>query len=289
MFDTFKQSYEAFKAAGVGDPAMEALRLLDLLLQGALRQTAVSLPTEPGFHLQELAARRREGVPLEYALGRATFMGLDLICTPATLIPRQETELLAWTALEIVEQMTKASVRPLTIADIGTGCGNLALTLATYTQNTLVLASDISHEAVDVARRNVERLQLQERITLFCGDLLAPIREADYQNLDLIVCNPPYIPTSSLKKLAPEIINHEPVVALDAGAYGLVIFRRLVQEAADLLRPGGKLAFEIGAGQEKLVERLLQRSQQFVNIQYHTDNAGQVRVVSAQKTLEGST
>ena len=248
-----------------------------------LRNTAVSLP--PTLDLTYLAQQRQAGTPLEYILGQAVFMGQAFICTSDTLIPRQETELLANVALNMVQQIQETTPA-LTIADIGTGCGNLALTLAAHTQNVHVLASDISETAVAIAQQNRDHMQLQERVTLFCGDMFAPLVAAAHEQLDMVVCNPPYIPTSSLDKLAPEIIDHEPVVALDAGAYGLNIFRKLIADALDILRPGGGLAFEIGEGQEKLVERLLQRSGGYENILQHRDAAGNVRVFSAYKAAK---
>ncbi|MCA9961270.1 MAG: peptide chain release factor N(5)-glutamine methyltransferase [Anaerolineales bacterium] len=283
MFDAFVQSYAALQQAGVENAAFEALRLLDVLSGGVLRNTAVSLP--PTLDLTYLAQQRQAGTPLEYILGQAVFMGQAFICTSDTLIPRQETELLANVALNMVQQIQETTPA-LTIADIGTGCGNLALTLAAHTQNVHVLASDISETAVAIAQQNRDHMQLQERVTLFCGDMFAPLVAAAHEQLDMVVCNPPYIPTSSLDKLAPEIIDHEPVVALDAGAYGLNIFRKLIADALDILRPGGGLAFEIGEGQEKLVERLLQRSGGYENILQHRDAAGNVRVFSAYKAAK---
>jgi release factor glutamine methyltransferase len=122
---------------------------------------------------------------------------------------------------------------------------------------------------------------LQDRVTLFCGDMLAAIKDGGYRQLDMVVCNPPYIPTASLAKLDPAILDHEPEVALNAGAYGLDIFRSLIGEAPTVLRPGGVLAFEIGQGQEKLVALLLQRNGNYTDVRYHRDANDAVRVVSA--------
>ena len=221
---------------------------------------------------------------MEYILGRATFMGLALSCTADTLIPRQETELLVGVALDLIRERQQAK-RDLTVVDIGTGCGNIAVAIALNTEHTRVLASDISADAVEVARANVMAHGLQERVTLLCGDLLAPFQTPEFEGqVDVVVCNPPYIPTSSLAKLDPQIVDHEPTIALDAGSYGLDIFRRLIAEAAPVLRPAGALVFEIGAGQERLVQRLFQRSGAYENVQGHDDGT-QVRVFSALKRV----
>ena len=144
-----------------------------------------------------------------------------------------------------------------------------------------VLASDVSSEAVEIARRNVHKFNAHEKIMLFCGDLFEPFD--DYQgNADMVICNPPYIPATSLKKLAPEIIDHEPVVALNGGPYGLDFLRRLINGALTVLKHDGVLAFEIGEGQEKLVERLFGKKDVYTNIEYFKYKE-KIRVVSAVK------
>ncbi|MDY0167640.1 MAG: peptide chain release factor N(5)-glutamine methyltransferase [Thermoguttaceae bacterium] len=283
MFDGFQQAFEAFRKAGIEDPLSETLRLFDVLSGGALRMAHANALTQE--ELEALVAKRREGVPLEYILGKAVFMGLQLDCSPGALIPRAETELLARTTLDLIQARQTDQSR-LTAVDMGTGSGNIAVALAVHTQDVDVLACDVSPEAVDLARRQVAKFKLQDRISLFCGDLYEPLLAAGYQGqVDLVVCNPPYLPTSTLAQLAREIVEHEPVVALDAGPYGINIFRRLIAGAAEVLKPDGVLVFEIGAGQEKLVARLLEGCGAYPQIAYHHDAAGQVRVVSAARSL----
>jgi release factor glutamine methyltransferase len=281
LFDAFRRSYEAFKHVGVEDPAMEALRLVDILSTGKVREIDVSLPQHDGLDLPRIAEARKTGVPLEYAVGEASFGGIGLYCTPDTLIPREETELLLRVALQWVRQLQGAYGQPLTLADIGTGSGNLAIAMAMNTETPEILASDISPAAIAVAKRNVERYHLQERVTLYCGDMLVAIKDDGHQQLDMIVCNPPYMPTASLAKLDPEILDHEPEVALNAGAYGLDAFRSLFSEAPAALRSGGVLAFEIGHGQEQLATSLLRRNGSYTQIEYHRDADDAIRVISA--------
>jgi release factor glutamine methyltransferase len=187
-------------------------------------------------------------------------------------------------ALSFVEKKQKFQ-RDLTIIDMGTGCGNIAVSLAMNAENVKILASDISPAAVELAQVNVDKFKLQQRISLFCGDLFSPFHGSGYEGkIDMVVCNPPYIPTTSLSKLPSEIIDYEPTVALDAGAYGIGFFRRLISDSVTLLKPGGILVFEIGAGQEKLVTRLIQRSKTYGDIGFF-DDGEQIRVISTTKKV----
>lgn len=283
MFDKFLESFNSLQRGGVEDPLYETLRLFDILTEGALRKSeSLSLWQNGKIDLASLARKRMEGMPLEYILERAIFMGRTFYCNPNTLIPTEETRLLVNAALVFIrEQQESKSV--LTLLDIGTGCGNLAISIAIDSDNVNVLASDISPEAVDVAKRNVSRFNLQERVSLFCGDLLSPFKGAEYKgNIDIIVCNPPYIPTGSLSKLPSEIIDYEPTLALDAGPYGINIFRRLILESLELLKPKGNLLFEIGEGQEKMVERILKRNHGYEDIRY-LEIDDKIRAISAVK------
>jgi release factor glutamine methyltransferase len=282
VFDNVEKAYEAFRAAGIKDPLLEVLYLFDTLSGGELRQLDRKYANSIKAALPDIAQQRAKGVPLAYVLGKAVFMERSFHCTPDTLIPRKETELLVRVTLDLILGLQHVDSR-LTVVDVGTGCGNVAVSLALLTDDVDIFASDISAAAVAVARQNVATYGLEDRITLLCGDLLAPLCEGGYAGkIDLVVCNPPYIPTTSLPKLASEIIDHEPKVALDAGAYGMDIFRRLVAQAGDVLRPGGILVFEIGAGQERLVTRLLERTRLYENIEYYQDH-DEIRVVSARR------
>jgi release factor glutamine methyltransferase len=216
---------------------------------------------------------------LEYILQQTVFMGRPFTCTPDTLIPRAETELLVRTVLQHAAQLDTKS---LTIVDVGTGSGNIAVSLALELPHSRIFALDISPEAAAQAQRHVEQYKLQDRVSVHCGDLFAPLDSMGMANqVDIVVCNPPYIPTGSLSKMAAEIVEHEPLVALDAGPYGINVFRGLVQDAPHFLRPGGLLAFEFGAGQEVLVQRLLQKSGGYEQFQPGADHTGTPRVFVA--------
>ncbi len=283
MLTGFYRIYRRMEEAGFENPLLETLRLLDIYTGGAIRRFDETGLGDATIDLESLIAARSEGVPLEYIIGRTPFMGLEFRCTPAALIPRQETELLARTALALLARIDAGHATPLVI-DMGTGSGNLAVSLAVHAPHIQVLASDISADAVALARSHVEQYQLQSRVTLFCGNMFEGICGSEWgEKADLVVCNPPYIPTSSLAKMAPEVINHEPITAFDAGAYGIDIFRRLIADAPTYLKPSAYLVFEIGGGQEKFIERLLQRSGNYEDIEFYEDDEGKVRVVSARR------
>lgn len=284
MFEFIYQLHDAFTQAGIANPLQETLHLCDILSGGALRELDGRSPqnlTAQNINLDAIIAQRQEGVPLEYILQQTVFMGRPFTCTPDTLIPRAETELLVRTVLRHAANLEEEA---LTIVDVGTGSGNIAVSLALELPHSHVFALDISPGAVAQAQKHVVQYELQERVTVCCGDLFAPLDGMALENkVDVVVCNPPYIPSGSLSKMSAEIVEHEPLVALDAGPYGINIFRRLVRDALLFLRPDGLLAFEFGAGQEVLVQRLLQKNGGYEQMQPVLDHTGTPRVFVAQK------
>jgi release factor glutamine methyltransferase len=235
------------------EPPLEKLRSLKLLPDQE-EQPASNHRLDPDFF--SAIARRRKGMPWEYILGRARFMGRTFHCSQDTLIPTEDTSGLVAAAAHLVRQKEQTEI-DLCLIEVGTGCGNIAISLALESEHTKILASDFSSAAIEIARKNVELFQLQHRISLFCGDLFTPFQRSGFeQRADFIVCNPPYIPTRSLSKLPPEIVNFEPHLALDGGPFGIDFYLRLISEAPRMLKPGGTLLFEIGERQEKLVQNL---------------------------------
>ena len=282
MYSMFKEIYEEFRKTGCEDPFEETVHLLDIMTGGSVRGCDLSLLEKKGLTAAEIARIRSTGKPMEYIVGETPFMGRLLVVDAGALIPRQETELLAGICIEALREMLEEHDE-LDVIELGTGSGNIAVSIAMALEQTRVWASDVSEEAVAIARLNVERFDIGDRVRLFSGDLFEPLAGEGLENdADLVVCNPPYIPTSSLEKLASEIIDHEPVVALDAGAYGINIFRRLIAESPGFLRQGGMLAFEIGAGQDKLVERLFKKVGDWVDVNTRDDGEA-VRVFTARK------
>lgn len=191
--------------------------------------------------LAQLIQRRLAHEPLAYITGRREFFGLDFHVAPGALIPRPETELLVEQALDIVERHFPR--RDPVMADIGTGSGVIAITLARLLPRARIYATDISPQALEIAAVNSKRHGVQ--VELLEGDLLAPLPEP----VDIIVANLPYVTDDELSRLSPEIICYEPKVALAGGRDGLDRVRQLIVDAPSKLRPGGVALLEIGTGQ----------------------------------------
>ena len=187
-------------------------------------------------HLKSLLERRLSGEPLAYIVGTREFYGLDIGVNEHVLIPRQETELVVEIVLEYLP-----SFGPVPrVVDVGTGSGAVALAIAANNESIDLIATDISHQALDVARRNASRLGLDERIEFVRCDML----EAVGGPVDIIVSNPPYIPSGQIGRLQAEV-QREPIVALDGGDDGLEPFRRLLAQAKDKVARGGVIVVEL--------------------------------------------
>jgi release factor glutamine methyltransferase len=197
--------------------------------------------------LRDLVKRRGAREPLQHVLGTAEFHGRTFACDKRALVPRPETEQLVELALEIAKDKPAA-----TILDIGTGSGVIALTIALELPSATLHATDLSPDALALAAENAARHALTDRLVFHQADLLPP----DDARFDLIIANLPYIPAEEIASLSPEV-RHDPASALDGGADGLDLIRRLIETAPDRLAPGGALLLEIGLGQADAVNTLL--------------------------------
>jgi release factor glutamine methyltransferase len=232
--------------------------------------------------LQELIRQRISGIPLAHLTGRQHFMGLDLFAGREALIPRVETELLGWGALEALRGLSTDRDR-VVVVDVCAGSGNLALALAYHAPKAQVYAADLSGEAVALARRNAHHLHLQNRVEFREGDLLAPFDEPAFQaSVDLLVCNPPYISSRKVATMPYEIIGHEPRLAFDGGPFGIRIVERLIREAPRFLREGGCLAFEVGLGQGPALMKRLSGDKRYSRLRSIEDGSGAVRAIVAE-------
>ena len=230
--------------------------------------------------LDALIGERLAGTPLAHLTGRQHFMGLEMIAGPGALVPRKETELLARTAVALMQEVTG----PATFVDVCTGCGNVALAVARAVPSARVFGADISEEAIALACRNAEWLGLDGRAGFRTGDLLAPFDGADFLgNVDVLTCNPPYISSGKVGQMAEEIALHEPRLAFDGGPLGVTILMRLLQEAPRFLKPSGALAFEVGLGQGPALVRRLKASDAYRDVRELTDDRGDVRAVAARR------
>jgi release factor glutamine methyltransferase len=261
------------------------------LLEHALRVTPLDLRLN-GSRIVEgaglrrarmLLARRAGREPLQYLLGTQEFCGLEFEVEPSVLIPRPETELLVEACVRCAGIHPAAGRRPV-VADVGTGSGCIAVSLARRLPPAVLYATDRSAEALRVAGRNAERHGVAAQVTFLEGDLLEPLRASGLFGLvDVVVSNPPYIAEREWEALQPEVRLFEPRVALAGGEDGLAVYRRLVRESAEALGAGGWLVMEVGQGQAESVRRLLDATKRYGSVDVRPDQAGIDRVVCAQR------
>jgi release factor glutamine methyltransferase len=219
---------------------------------------------------EDYRLRRKNGEPLQYILGTCNFMGLELAVNPSVLVPRPETEQLVDTALKHFK-----GGRAL---DLGTGSGNIAIALAKFVPQSKIVSIDISAEALDLAIANARRHQVEGQIQFIYDDLLVLLRPIKGDLYDLIISNPPYIPTSQLSGL-PRDVQNEPAMALDGGADGLDFYRIIIKYTPHLLRIGACLMMEFGDGQSEAVKKLIEAQKAFSNTSIIPDLAGRDRII----------
>ena len=266
---------EFLSSRGVENARLEAEWLL--CAATGLDRVGLYLNFEKQLDDEELAsyrsmvARRGRREPLQHILGSQEFCGLEFEVTPDVLIPRHDTETLVHEALA---RMPDAQ----SVLDIGTGSGCIAVSLAKQLPLAAITAIDISGAALTVARRNAERNGVA--IEFLQGSLCEPVAGRCF---DLIVSNPPYIPSRNIEMLEPEVRDFDPPGALDGGADGLDIYRALIPAALSCLNPGGWLLVEIGAGQASDVKQLFRTAGEFGEPITACDPAGIIRVVGAQR------
>jgi release factor glutamine methyltransferase len=231
------------------------------------------LPAEAEMCYRGGLARRSDGEPIAYILGKREFMSLEFEVDRRVLIPRPETEIL------VEEALRRTDGRPVTLAEMGTGSGAVAVALAHYQRGSVVHATDCCPDALALARRNAARHDVAGRVVFWPGDHLQPLLSAGLQGkLAGVVANPPYVPTGDLQRLPPSVRDWEPTLALDGGPDGLRSYRLLGRQAAALLAPGGWVGLEVGAGQAGAVLAILAASG-FHRLVSASDLAGHRRAV----------
>jgi release factor glutamine methyltransferase len=235
------------------------------------------LPANAGWSFQQLVKRRSQGEPVAYIRQSQEFWSLLLEVSPAVLIPRPETELVVERALTHIDEAQVDETRPARIADLGTGSGAIAVAIASERPSATVTAVDASKDALEVASRNIGRLQLTN-VSLLHGSWFAPLAG---QRFDLIAANPPYIGQDD-PDLAPDVRRHEPTLALISGVTGFEAQETILREAPAHLNSGGWLVLEHGWKQAEAVRQRLV-SQGFVHVRSHADLAGHERVTEGQR------
>ena len=276
--EAWVRSRRRLERADIPDADIEAQVLLRNTL-GIDRATFHASPNRELSHEDAEAfhgtlERRIEGEPLSYITGHREFYGLDFVVTPDVLVPRQETEFLVEAVLEYARSRGRDG-GDLTIADIGTGSGAVAVALGRHLPNAVVYATDVSRGALRVADENVQRHGLAGRIHLRHGDLFKALDGP----VDVVVSNPPYLSDDEVAELPPDV-QHEPTLALAAGTDGMDVLRRLIMGAREYVKPGGMLAFEIDPRRFEASTDLARRTFPGSKVAVVKDHAGLDRVVT---------
>lgn len=268
-----------FHKKGLESPRLDAQILLAHVMGCPKIELIARSADEPTdderTRFKELIRRRVEGWPVAYLVGRRDFYLLSFEVSPAVLVPRPDTE----TLVELALRTVKGNPSPA-ILDLGTGSGCIAVSLAHQCKGAAVTATDVSPDALEVAKRNATTHGVANRITFLTGDLFAPLAPTQF---DLIVSNPPYIAYAEFADLSADVRDHEPRAALDGGPDGLAFYRRLAAEAGTFLKPSGSVMVEIGWTQEPAVRALFEGRSEWTSVTSAKDHGGQWRVVSAAR------
>lgn len=274
-------AYQLFLEHDVPSPRLNAELLLMFVL-GRERAYLYAHPereltTDEQAQYEEVIRERARGCPTQYITGHQEFWGLDLLVSPAVLIPRPETEHAVETVLELVKEYRLEGSGRLKLIDVGTGSGCIALALASELPQTEIHACDISEDALEMARINAARLALGSKVLFRKSDLLDVYSG---QQFDFVISNPPYVGEADADKVQRQVREFEPKIAVFSGHEGLDIYRRLIPQALDHLRPGGWFVAEIGYSEEEKVKALLEG---WSSIQVTPDLQGIPRVIAARK------
>jgi len=275
-----------FKKNGIESARLDAELLLGHILNKNRLQLYLDfeqvVAKEYLAQYRELIKKRVERVPVAYLTNHKEFMSLSFYVDESVLIPRPETEVLVETILKLSSDGCKA-------LDLGTGSGAIVIALATQRAEWKFAATDISTEALVVAKKNAQQHEVAERITFLQGDLFEPLQMEhfgedgdEFMKFDCIVSNPPYISSGEIPALMPEVRDYEPRIAIDGGSTGLDFIDRLVAEAPKFLTENGRLVFEFGYQQGDAVRNLIQSNPQYTDCSIIKDYAGIERVAVAR-------
>ena len=279
--DLYLDARKALKAAGVDQAQLEARELLSLASgksrEELLRDLPLYAPDGPAARFRELMARRLAGEPVAYLIGEWEFYGLTLEVTRDVLIPRPDTETVVERGILYVRDLPEGT----RVLDLCAGSGCIGLAVADNCPNTRVILAEWSEDALRVCRQNIRRCDLTQQVNSAQVDALGPPPRL-LRDFDLILCNPPYIPTLEVGRLDVSVRNYEPRMALDGGEDGLKFYRAVAKKWKAALKPGGKLIFEVGCDQAQAVKAIMAENG-YVDIQTTMDPGLHLRVV------EGST
>lgn len=282
--DALLQGVARLAAAGNDSPRLDAEVLLAHCLTMSREQLLVSseLPIVPAAarRFETLLARRLQREPVAYITGKQEFWSRDFAVTPEVLIPRPDTERLVEVSLLCAAQFRASTL--LRVADLGTGSGAVAVSLACELPTAQFYATDISPAALTIARGNAETHHVAEHIQFIAGDMFDALVPQPQIPFDLIVSNPPYVRRGEIVTLAPEVSRWEPGVALDGGVDGLEFYRRIAAVAPEYLAERGALVMEIGADMARAVEAICADTGRYREIELFQDYTGRDRVIVAR-------
>ena len=277
IIDLIHWTTEYFERHNIPTPRLDVELLLGHILQKSRLQIYLSFDM-PVFQEQlsafrELVKKRVARAPVSYLTNHKEFMSLDFYVDSRVLIPRPETEMLVETVLK--------HENPCCLIDIGTGSGVIAVSLAVNRPDWEIFATDISGEALEVAKQNADSHNVADRLTFLQGDLFESVKELDNPRFDWIVCNPPYVSANNRSTLTQDVRDYEPAIALFADVDGQDVIRRLISEAPEFLKPDGKLALEIGHEQSNHIQELIKSHPAYSAHRFIKDYAGIERIVVA--------
>lgn len=285
VLEVIQKSTEFLTKKGVDSPRLQVELMLAHVLK--MKRMALYLNFEKPLSqehtdaLREMVKRRGQHEPLQHILGSTSFCGLEVEVNRNVLVPRPETEMLAELGWQFLNSITTANPTAQPIAmDYGTGSGCIAIALAANSQKAQILAVDISPDALELARKNAAQHQLNTRITFYLGDGFSALPAET--KLDLIVSNPPYIPSAEIATLDPEVKDFDPRLALDGGPDGLDFYRRLARDAQSRLQPGGRMMLEFGDGQADAIRKLFENEKWVVEA-IKADYSGRLRILIARR------
>ena len=284
VLESIQKGTEFLAKKGVESPRLQVELLLAHLLKLPRMklylnfERPLTAPEVNGF--RELVVRRGHREPLQHIVGSTSFCGLELVVNRHALVPRPETEILAELGWQFLNQLPARNSQPSTALDFGTGSGCLAIALAAKCPDAQVWAMDISVEALELAKQNAERHRATTGIRFVRSDGFTALPPEIRFNL--IISNPPYVPSAEIGTLQPEVRDYDPRCALDGGPDGLACFRRLAAEGQPFLKPGGRIMLEFGDGQIEGTREIFERQKWIVEA-VKEDYSHQPRVLVARR------
>lgn len=235
------------------------------------------------LELVDMVKKRLKRIPIQYITRHQEFMGMDFLVEKGVLIPRPETEILVEEVIKRLKNYKCSNI--LEVADLGTGTGVIAISIANFINNITVYATDISKKSLQIALKNAQKHDCKDKIIFLQGDLFKPFKnKIEKLSLEAIISNPPYIDSYDFKSLPPEVKNNEPKIALFGGIDGLDYYRKIIRKSPQYLKKKGFLALEVGAGQARKVKDLILKENNFnQDIEIIKDYLGIERVVIAYR------